>query len=133
MGDEQITLGAVNAGVIQADGMRWVNVNDKRDLLIFRLSFTFWAKSKAVIGVRIEEKIIKRGKFSEVWGFFDMGFFVFKLENVALQGFQQPFPNQGQADFIEVLKLETVCGFYFVFTLQDAKTSQRVYHHTFNG
>ena len=85
MGDEQVALGAVNAGVVQADGLNWVNVNDKQNFLIFRFSLTFWAKSETFIGVGIEEEIIKRGKFPEVGRFF--GHDSFYKSNIARQLF----------------------------------------------
>ena len=49
--------------------------------------------------------------------------------NVALQGFQQSFPQWGQADFSQFLRLEVISGPRSILTLQAAKPFQRMDHH----
>ena len=67
MGNKQITVSAVTAGLVQQEWLSWINVNEQGKLALPSPICTLWATAKSRILIWVEKEAVPWGLLAKLW------------------------------------------------------------------
>jgi hypothetical protein len=67
VGNKQITVSTVTAGLVKQEWLIWINMNEQRELALSCLVCILWATAKPHILIWVEKEAVPWGLLTKLW------------------------------------------------------------------